>query len=199
MFEISAIVEQLLPVFDGVKDEEDVEVELRLGKYNGSFFDTNVGKETWDRVLSGLQKYEGWEKKETSVSDVYYNDKNSIRITSNQETGEQKMIQKISILKEDFTGTTLDLRFAISREVPTWGEYDMDRKRTKTRHSFIRKNLSIDMTISYGDNADPDSEDKYSYQIELEMVKPSEVKTRDAFFNMVYKVNDLVKIISHTV
>ena len=159
MHDIKTIVENLLPVFDSYKDEEHIEVELRLGKYNGSFFDTNVGKETFERVLKGLQKYPKWEKTESSVSDIFYNDKDSIRITSNQDTGEQKMVQKISVVKEDFSGTPTDMRFSICREIPTWGEYEMDRKRTKTRYSFVRKNLSVDMTISSGDNADMDSEE----------------------------------------
>ena len=195
MHDIQAIVEKVLPVFDSYKDEEHIEVELRLGKYNGSFFDTNVGKETFERVLRGLKKYDKWEKTESSVSDIFYNDKNSIRITSNQDTGEQKMVQKINVVKEDFSGTPTDMRFSVSREIPTWGEYEMDRKRTKTRYSFVRKNLSIDMTISSGDNADMDSEEECSYQIEFEIVDPTRVSSRDEFFNIVHKVNDLSKLI----
>ena len=195
MHDIKAIVEKVLPVFDSHKDEEHIEVELRLGKYNGSFFDTNVGKETFERVLKGLQKYDKWEETESSVCDIFYNDKNSIRITSNQDTGDQRMVQKINVVKEDFSGTPTDMRFSVSREIPTWGEYEMDRKRTKTRYSFVRKNLSIDMTISSGDNADMDSEEECSYQIEFEIVDPTKVSSRDEFFNIVHKVNDLSKLI----
>lgn len=196
MHDIKAIVEKLFPVLGSLKDEENIEVELRLGKYNGSFFDTNVGKETFERVLRGLQKYDKWEKTESSISDIFYNEKDSIRITSNQDTGEQKMIQKINVVKEDFSGTPTDMRFSVSREIPTWGEYEMDRKRTKIRHSFVRKNLSIDMTISSGDNADMDSEEESSYQIEFEIVDPTKISSRDEFFNIVHKVNDLSKLIS---
>lgn len=195
MHDIKAIVEKLLPVFDSHKDEEHIEVEMRLGKYNGSFFDTNVGKEAFEKVLEGLRKFVAWENIQTSTCDIFYSDKNGIRITSNHDTGEQKMIQKINVVKEDFTGTPTDLRFSVAREIPTWGEYEMDRKRTKTRHSFIRKNLSIDMTISSGDNVDMDSEEECSYQIEFEIVKPQDVKSRDEFFNIVHKVNDLSKLI----
>lgn len=195
MHDIKAIVEKVLPVFDSHKDEEHIEVELRLGKYNGSFFDTNVGKETFERVLVGLQKYDKWEKTESSICDIFYNDKNSIRITSNQDTGDQRMVQKINVVKEDFSGTPTDMRFSVSREIPTWGEYEMDRKRTKTRYSFVRKNLSIDMTISSGDNADMDSEEECSYQIEFEIVDPTKVSSRDEFFNIIHKVNDLSKLI----
>jgi len=195
MLDIETITDKVLPVFDTHKDEENIEIELRLGKYNGSFFDTNVGKETFERVLDGLRQYTGWESVQTSVSDIFYSDKEGVRITSDHSTGEQTMIQKINVIKDDFTGTPLDMRFSISREIPTWGEYEMDRKRTKTRHSFIRKNLSIDMTISSGDNVDMDSEEECSYQIEFEIIKPGDVSCRDELFNIIHKVNDLSKLI----
>jgi hypothetical protein len=196
MHDIKTIVEKLLPVFETHRKEEHIEVEMRLGKHNGSFFDTNVGKDTFERVMEGLRKYDGWEKTEMSELDVYYNDANNIRLSVNKDTGENgNMIQKINVLKEDFNGTPLDMRFSVSREIPTWGEYDMDRVRTKTRHSFVRKNLSIDMTISSGDNADMDSEEECSYQIEFEIVDPTKVSTRDEFFNIIHKVNDLSKLI----
>ena len=195
MLDIETITDKVLPVFDTHKDEENIEIELRLGKYNGSFFDTNVGKETFERVLDGLRRYTGWENVKTSVSDIFYSDKDGVRITSDHETGEQTMIQKINVIKDDFTGTPLDMRFSISREIPTWGEYEMDRKRTKTRHSFIRKNLSIDMTISSGDNVDMDSEEECSHQIEFEIIKPGYVSCRDELFNIIHKVNDLSKLI----
>ena len=195
MHDVKSITEKLLPVFESHKDEENIEVEIRLGKHNGSLFDTNVGKETFERILDGLKRYNGWENIKTTTSENYYNDANSIRITVNEDTGEQTMIQKINVVKEDFTGEPLDVRFSVSREIPTWGEYPMDRKRTKTRYSFLRKNLSIDMTISSGDNVDMDSEEECSYQIELEIVKPEDVGTRDEFFNILHKVNDLSKLI----
>ena len=195
MHDIKSITEKLLPVFESHKDEENIEVEIRLGKHNGSLFDTNVGKETFERILDGLKRYNGWENIKTTTSENYYNDANSIRITVNEDTGEQTMIQKINVVKEDFTGEPLDMRFSVSREIPTWGEYPMDRKRTKTRYSFLRKNLSIDMTISSGDNVDMDSEEECSYQVELEIVKPQDVGTRDEFFNILHKVNDLSKLI----
>jgi hypothetical protein len=195
MHDIKSIVDKVFPVFESHKDEEHIEVEIRLGKYNGTFFDTNVGKDVFERVLEGLRKYSGWEDVKNSTCDIFYNDKNGIRITANEETGEQTMVQKINAVKTDFTGEPTDMRFSISREIPTWGQYEMDRKRTKTRHSFIRKNLSIDMTISSGDNVDMDSEEECSYQIEFEIIDPKNVSNLNDFFNIVYKVNDLSKLI----
>ena len=192
--DIKHITDTILPSFEAFKTEENIEVEVRLGKHNGSLFDTNVGKDTWERVLKGLKNYDGWESTDYNESDVFYNDKNNVRITSNEDTGEQTMIQKISVVKEDFKCDPLDVRVCIAREIPTSGEYEMDRKRTKVRHSFVRKNLSIDMTISSGDNVDMDSEEEASYQIELEIVKPGDVDSVYKLFNIINKVADLVKI-----
>jgi len=189
------LAERVLPIFEAHKNEEEIEIEIRLGKHNGSLFDTNVGKDTWKRVLAGLKKYDGWESVKTTTADVYYNDANNVRITCDEESGEQTMIQKISVIKEDFKRDPLDVRFCVAREIPTSGEYEMDRKRSKTRHSFVRKNLSIDMTISSGDNVDMDSEEEAMYQIEMEIVKPSDVDSIYKFQNILQKIDDLCKLI----
>jgi hypothetical protein len=192
--DIKHITDTILPTFEALKAEENIEVEIRLGKHNGSLFDTNVGRDTWERTLKGLKNYDGWESTNYTESDVYYNDNSNVRITSNEDTGEQTMIQKISVVKEDFKCEPLDVRVCIAREIPISGEYEMDRKRTKVRHSFVRKNLSIDMTISSGDNVDMDSEEEASYQIELEIVKPGDVDSVYKLFNIINKVADMVKI-----
>jgi hypothetical protein len=189
------LTEKVLPIFEAHKNEGDIEVEIRFGKHNGALFDTNVGKDVWKQVLKGLRKYDGWESTKTSTVDVYYNDNNNIRISVDEDSGEQTMIQKISVVKEDFKREPLDVRFCVAREIPMSGEYEMDRKRTKTRHSFVRKNLSIDMTISSGDNADMDSEEEASYQIEMEFVKPSDVDSIYKFKNILQKIDDLTKMI----
>ena len=189
------LAEKVLPIFEAYKNEEDIEIEIRLGKHNGSLFDTNVGKDTWKRVLGGLKKYDGWETVKMTTADVYYNDANNVRITCDDDSGEQTMIQKISVIKDDTKRDPLDVRFCVAREIPTSGEYEMDRKRTKTRHSFVRKNLSIDMTISSGDNVDMDSEEEAMYQIEMEIVKPSEVDSIYKFQNILQKIDDLCKLI----
>jgi len=189
------LTDKVIAIFEAHKNEGDIEIEIRLGKHNGSLFDTNVGKDVWKQVLTGLKKYDDWESTKMTISDVYYSDANNVRITCDEESGDQTMIQKINVIKEDFKRDPLDVRFCVAREIPTTGEYEMDRKRTKTRHSFVRKNLSIDMTISSGDNADMDSEEEATYQIELEIIKPSDVDSIYKFQNILQKIDDLCKLI----
>jgi hypothetical protein len=70
----------------------------------------------------------------------------------------------------------------------------MDMKKTKRRMSFIRKNLSIDMTVVEGDVEDLDTEDPNSYQVELEIIDPSLVKDDNELFNILHKVKDVFNI-----
>ena len=189
------LTDKVIAIFEAHKNEGDIEIEIRLGKHNGSLFDTNVGKDVWKQVLTGLKKYDDWESTKMTISDVYYSDANNVRITCDEDSGDQTMIQKINVIKEDFKRDPLDVRFCVAREIPTTGEYEMDRKRTKTRHSFVRKNLSIDMTISSGDNVDMDSEEEATYQIELEIIKPSDVDSIYKFQNILQKIDDLCKLI----
>ena len=79
------LTEKVLPIFEAYKNEEDIEIEIRLGKHNGSLFDTNVGKDTWKRVLGGLKKYDGWDSVKMTTADVYYNDANNDRLTSDDD------------------------------------------------------------------------------------------------------------------
>jgi hypothetical protein len=175
---------------------------MRLGKINTGSFDTNVGESNFNKILIGLKKYNGWEnvvEKTTSV--YYYKDiKNNARTSVDEETEESTSIFKKNILKKNFNieNKPYDVRFSVSKEIPTEFDEDdtCDSVRFKKRISFIRKNLSIDMTIVTGDPTDLDCEDEAQYQIELEIVDPTKVKNSTELYNIIYKIFDVLKIIS---
>ena len=56
--------------------------------------------------------------------------------------------------------------------------------------SFIRKNLSIDMTICDGEVEDMDAEDSKVYQVEFEIIDPKKVEDIDTLFKIIHKIND---------
>jgi hypothetical protein len=173
------------------------EIEFRLGKVHGSYFDTNVGKEVFDRILHGLNQYNQWEKITRENSTVYYKD--HIRITINEDTEETETIQKIPLFKENLSlqGYPLDVRLAVSDEVPVTGETDevMEFSRTKKRQSFVRKNLSIDMTVVSGQSDDLDCEEENVYQVELEIIDTSKIKSDTDLYNLVHKVHCIQEIL----
>jgi len=98
---VESILKKVESAFDANKLDPLVEVEIRLGKFNGSMFDTNVGKDVFERILSGLEQYDGWEDVKVMSSEVFYRDRDSVRMNVDDDTGDQTIVQKRSMFKED--------------------------------------------------------------------------------------------------
>ncbi len=191
--------EKCKPIFEANKSKKHVEIEMRLGRMNGKIFDTNVGEDIFSKVLKALKKYQHWESVKESVSTVYY--KGNTRMIINEDTGNIENVQKekVKVLDYKLSDKPLDVRFAVSTEkpVPQVSEDEvMDHVRHKKRISFLRKNLVIDMTEVTGDPDDMDDESEASYEIELEIVNPKEVSDDDILYNIIYKIECVMKTIS---
>ena len=191
--------ETLRPVFESFKDTKDVEMEIRLGRVNRGAFDTNVGKDVFDSVLQGLKVYTQWEKSLETEAEIFYKgDKRMLFIGDSDEAHgaiQKKKLKKIDCVLE---GRPLDVRFGVATEkvVGIFDPNDSDRQKNRKRWSFIRKNLSIDMSIvSDGGAFDPDAEDDTCYQIELEIINPKLVKDVDTMYNLFWKVEDILKLL----
>lgn len=202
--DIQKIFDKVEPHFSKNRDEQHIEMEFRFGKFNGKMFDTNVGKKTFDSIYEGLSKYNQWENVITSETEVFYRTKDKVRLVVNEDTGDESLINKTLVKNEDFKkmkNTPLDVRFSISKELPLKDANDkeMEKKKTKNRTSFIRKNLSIDMTIVKGDAVnDPDSEDPCVYQVEMEIIDPTKITNKNELFNLIHKVKDLFIMLDNT-
>ena len=186
------------PIIELHKAKPNTEIEIRLGRRSARSFDTNVGRPTFERVLRALHKYNGWESTAHANYTVYYFD-GSKRLTVNEDTDEELGQIKRRILVDDveLTKQKLDARLGIASEEPF--EYDGEEvsteQKTKERWSFVRKNLSIDMSIIKGTPDDKDADDDVTYQIELEIIKPADVQTKDELFNILHKVFDVLKCV----
>ena len=185
------------PLVEANKSKKHVELEMRLGKMNGKIFDTNVGEEIFSKVLRALKKYQQWESVKESEMTVYYKDKTRMTIDEQSEEITCVSKEKVYTVDHNLPGKPLDVRFAVSLEKPTTQNEDevMDHVRHKKRISFLRKNLSIDMTVVTGDPDDLDDESDASYEIELEIVDPKKVTDDDTLYNILYKVECVMKTI----
>jgi len=173
------------------------EIELRLGKVKRGKFDTNVGPETYQRVLCGLQQYQGWESTKISNDTIYYGTEGR-RAVMTEGADDVKRVIKKRVEVQDFQMDPFDVRLGVSTEVPyeeTADEEVFDETRQRIRHSFVRKNLSIDVSMVKGSPDDMDSEDVISYQIELEIIDPAAVKNENELHNILYKVFDIMNIV----
>ena len=185
-------------VIENHRHSENTEIEIRFGRGSTRGFDTNVGQTTFKKVLQALTKYEGWESTKHSEVTVYYFDGGK-RLSVNEQTDEQIGEIKTRVAVDDFQlpNAPLDVRLGISTEVPFEydGEETSTEQKTKERWSFVRKNLSIDMTIITGNPDDKDSDEDKTYHIELEILKPSEIQNKIELFNLLYKVFDIMKCV----
>jgi hypothetical protein len=197
--DVQVLYDKVKPIIDLHRNNDHIEIEIRIGKFNGTMFDTNVGKETFTTVMRRLQKYNGWEKIISSSQEVFYRDNDNTRITVDENTGDETIIQKHRVHNEDFKNNAsapFDFRVSISKEIPvTDVERTMDKKKMKERLSFIRKNLSIDLTTCMGDTHDMDSEDPVVFQIEMEIIDPKSIGDDRQLFNILHKVKDLFNIL----
>ena len=189
----------------------NTEIEFRFGRPSGKGFDTNVGPAVFDKVMRALRKYDGWESTKHSNATVYYfegegtsgsrADRRSYkRLTVDEETDEQVGHIKKRVLVDDFSmeSEPFNVRLGVSTEEPF--EYDGDetstKQTTKERWSFVRKNLSIDMTIVKGTPDDKDSDEDTTYQIEMEIIDPSQISgDENELFNLLHKIFDLMKCV----
>ncbi len=186
-------------LFTKHKNTPNVEIELRLGKINRGTFDSNVGKEKFLKIKNGLDKYKGWEKVKKSNTTCYYFSNNR-RMIYDEETDSQIVQFKKRILNENLniSERPLDVRFSVSTETYHKEEISDEAEfaRIKNRTSYIRKNLSIDITVVQGQQDDPDAEDDTTYEIELEIIDPKGVSNYKQFISHLMKIDDLFKLLS---
>ena len=173
------------------------EIEIRFGKMNRGSFDTNIGRDTYDKVVRRLRRYDGWESVTESDTSKFYYDGHR-RVTYDNDAGDiTECVVKKRVLVDDVSlaGQLFDVRLGISTESPC--PHIEDEEYTKVRNmkrvSFLRKDLRIDVSAVSGDPEDPDSENETEYQIELELLRVPE--SRNELFNIVYKVFDVLKIV----
>lgn len=196
--------QSIKPEFDKYKNHKHVEFELRLGKVvtkNGKGverFDTNVGKETFDMILKGLQKYDGWENTRESEVDIFYDGEKRYIFEGENDDCVACTKKKIRNVNLKLDNKRFDVRMGVATETPIKnpevpGEAD---QKSRKRWSFIRKNLSIDLSIVTGGGAfDPDAEDEAVYQVELEIIDPSKVSSDNDLYNICWKVEDILKLL----
>ena len=183
------------PHFMRHKGKKDIEVEFRLGRSGNGRFDTNVGEANFNKLKRALEKYKGWENVAVTKYESYYG-QNNLRTTRYEDESQISILKK-SVEKVDFSCKELpfDIRMGISNESPCdpGDEAEYEMVKYKTRTSFLRKGLSIDLTVTSGDMDDKDSENESEYQVEFEIVSPKGVKNRDQFYNHIHKIKDLLK------
>lgn len=176
-----------------------LEIEFRLGKKNGNYFDTNIGKDNFEKVYRRLLRYPSWESVKYQKATIFYGTRKGLRVVYDEEKDEQvACITKHNVGNMDqiLSDKPLDVRISVSIENPANYDPDKDvfvKERKRERTSFLRKGLSIDMSIVESD--DKDSETPFVYQLELEITEPSSNLDENKLTNHYHKVLDVLKLL----
>ena len=174
-----------------------LEIEFRIGKKNGNYFDNNMGKDTYEKLHRRLMRYTDWDAVKHQKALVYHGTRKNLRIVYDEDTDEQTVISKYNVANMDKTldGERYDVRVAVSIENPATYDAEKDRfpiVKKRIRTSFIRKGLSIDLSIV--ENEDKDSENPLVYRLELEILDPK-IQNDITFANHYQKIFDVLKLV----
>ena len=191
---MNSIFKTIKPEFFKHQSLPNLEIELRLGKKNGTMFDTNIGEEKFFKIKEALDNFKNWENIVESETSSYFS--KGKRLDINEKTEESKTIIKKRIFKSDhiLENEPLDVRCSIAIENPT-DDFDSEAEymRNNKRTSYIRNNLSIDLTIISGDTEYMDDEEEKKYEIEFEIIDPSQVSSDSKLFNIIFKIQCILK------
>jgi hypothetical protein len=172
------------------------EIEIRIGKITPHGFDTNIGVDMYNRLTLALNQYTGWESLKMKKEEIFYGQNGLRSIYDEEKEVEVSCIHKTRVEHKDFHLEPYDVRLSIADEKPykrtESDEFTHSKKRL--RFSYIRKNLSIDLSMIVGEPADKDNESLFEYQIELEIIDPSKVENDSKLYNILYKTCDVLKL-----
>jgi hypothetical protein len=175
---------------------KNVEIEFRFGTITNKRFDTNIGFENFQKVLRRLCKYTEWESYTISNDTIFYGE-GGRRSTYNNDTDEDRRVIKTRIDTFDAKSSPMDVRVGISTEIPYEASENEEftSSKDRIRHSFVRKNVRIDLSMLKGEPDDKDSETQYEHQLEIEIIDPLLVVNDHELITIIMKIYDILKIL----
>lgn len=172
-------IEKLMLIIESIPENisKECEIEVRLGflseleESECQMFDSNIGEQYFNKILSTLREFKEWREIETTTTTDYYADNLRLTVAKN---GSKSCMEKNRIKDIDFTydETPFDIRISVSQEIPKDpSEFPKSKKkitktRRKNRTSFHHEYWTFDITEVIKSEDDIEST---SYEIELEL------------------------------
>ena len=194
---ISSLIEEF-------KDLDGVEFEFRLGRMNGRKFDSNVGKDYFNKIAGILTTNTSWDTQQMLHTTEYSKKKSNIRQILDEKTDTEMFIEKKRLKDVTYSveGLPLDFRFSVSQEIILKNQEPMeecDFVREKKRTSRHHKNWKFETTQVDGGDIDPDEESTTRFEVELEVKDPTVIKSDINYIEWfghsgILKVMDMLKM-----
>ena len=186
------------------KDLEGVEFEFRLGRMNGRKFDSDVGKDYFQKIAGILTSNTSWSDQHMLHTTEYSKNKSNVRQILDEKTDTETFIEKKRIKDVTYTveGMPLDFRFSVSQETSLTNQEPFEEcnfVREKKRTSRHHKNWKYETTQVDGGDVDIDAESSTRYEVELEVKDPTLIKSGSSYAEWfghsgILKVMDMLKM-----
>jgi len=170
-----------------------VEIEIRLGTYNGKKFDSNVDKRYFEKIKESLDTFP-WKSIDCIISVEYINENTKL-------INDQHIILKENVLTKTHSIKTspFDIRYSINQEFKINKNTSFSKKdsliRSKNRMSYVADTFRYDLTIV---NEKNNNINKVKYEIEIELLVTPETLTWESNYVNDFlecKIYDLINIV----
>jgi len=169
------------------KNHKNVEIEIKLGRIDGSFVTGIHSESFYEKIKETLNSYKSWDSvKEENTTD-YIKD-------SYRKTGDiiihKKRLETVNFM---FKGTPYDFRICVSTETPcTLKSFKHSFIRKKNRVSYVYKECKLDLTKIEEETNDEIIENE---EFEVELIKLTS-STSDVYraHSALLKIRDIINI-----
>ena len=169
------------------KNHNNVEIEIKLGRIDGSFVAGIHSESFYDKIKQTLNSYKGWNSVIEENTIDYIKD-------SYRKTGDIIIHKKrLETLNFMFKGTPYDFRICVSTETPcTLASFKHSLVRKKNRISYIYKECKLDLTKIEEETNDEIIENE---EFEVELIKLNS-STSDVYraHSALLKIRDIINI-----
>ena len=174
-----------------------VELEVRLGTFNGKKFDSSIDKKYFEKIKDVLETGE-WKNIINIETSEHISD--TLRLIKNKKTKDTLILKENILTKtEQIKSSPFDIRYSINQEfslnsmVNTFNSEKIIRN--KSRRSFISDTFKYDLTI-VNENIDGVVKTKYEIEIEL-FVNDNTLEWSPEYVNdfLECKIYDLINIV----
>lgn len=185
--QLESAIKTLETLIKKYKNYKNVEIEIKLGRIDGSFVAGIHSESFYEKIKETLNSYKGWDSVKEENTIDYIKD-------SYRKTGDiiihKKRLETVNFM---FKGTPYDFRICVSTETPcTLTSFKHSLIRKKNRVSYVYKECKLDLTKIEEETNDEIIENE---EFEVELIKLNS-STSDVYraHSAMLKIRDIINI-----
>jgi hypothetical protein len=177
--------------FEKYRNLPGIEVEFRIGHFSRSVFDTNIGKDAFEKIIKLLSSCKIWDSVIVTNTDNYYLSEK--RLTINKPNSNCIKKKKLETIDFEFVGSGFDVRVCFSEETQCrrFAIEKAESKRSIKRTSYLIDGVSFDASII---TIIENGIEQFQYSVEIE-IKDLSGSSDYILHNCFLKVKDIAECV----